>query len=181
MAGSHWADTESCQRSTSVTRCLPPPSPAAARTHGRYGPGASGSAQRAGSPPRSAAATEGQGRDGHRGRAAERPATEKWETPLRWGRRGNEETEISCLPVGSGGGGINKLIIQDQSQPLPTAAYPGRCQQLLLSRDSCYPLDLAYLILFVFNVFLVWRLDPVQNHRERKCSPPTTTTTTTHL
>lgn len=102
----------------------PPHSPAAAAgTHGRAGPGTSGSARRAGRPPRGAAAAEGQGRDGHRGRAAERPATEKWETPLRWGRRG-ECGDTHFLPSSRGRGeetirGINKLIIQDEK---PTAS-----------------------------------------------------------
>ncbi|XP_077873836.1 uncharacterized protein LOC120893075 [Ictidomys tridecemlineatus] len=91
MAGSHWADTESCQRSTSVTRCLPPPSPAAAGTHGRASPGASGSA------PHSAAAAQGRGGDGHRRRAAQRPAAEKWETPVRKREIGTHIQKENCM------------------------------------------------------------------------------------
>ena len=92
----------------------PPPGPTAAPVWARVGARGERDA-----PQRSAAAAEGQGLEGHRGRAAERPETEKWETPVRWGRRGKcRDTEISCLAVGEGGGddggGGNKLIIQHE-------------------------------------------------------------------
>ncbi|XP_060157514.1 uncharacterized protein [Globicephala melas] len=56
----------------------PPPGPTAAPVWARVGARGERDA-----PQRSAAAAEGQGLEGHRGRAAERPETEKWETPVR--------------------------------------------------------------------------------------------------